>query len=179
VLSQLLNNGGSVEIIPKGNSYSFNIHYIKTKRQRAREYGFTLEKYKQNPNRAISIDIGVNNFLTVFNNFGARFPIFKGSAIKRWNYKINHTIPKLQRRVDVIADMLERYEKAGESLGSIITSRIHTYHDGFERLKGMILYIFRKISELSQLDREDSDIQAFILRCVQSKSFYRQMKNIS
>jgi len=36
VLGQLLKNGGFVEIIPKGNSYSFNIHYIKTERQRAR-----------------------------------------------------------------------------------------------------------------------------------------------
>jgi len=177
VLSQLLNNGGSVEIIPKGNSYSFNIHYIKTKKQRTREYGLTLEEYEQNPNRAISIDFGVNNFLTVFNNFGARFPIFKGSAIKRWNYKINHTIPKLQRRFDVIADVLERYEKTGDSLGSIITSRIHTYQHEFERLEKMILYIFRKISELSRLNRGSSDSQPFILRCVQSKSFYRQMEN--
>jgi len=177
VLGQLLKNGGFVEIIPKGNSYSFNIHYIKTKKQRTREYGLTLNKYKLNPNRAISIDIGVNNFLTVFNNFGARFLIFKGSAIKRWNYRINHTIPKLQRRVDVIADLLERYEKTGESLGSIITSRIHTYHDEFVKLKRMILYIFRKISELSRLNRRSSDSQPSILRCFQSRSFYRQMKN--
>jgi len=176
VLSQLLNNGGSVEIIPKGNSYSFNIHYIKTKRQQAREYGLTLEEYEQNPNRAISIDIGVNNFLTVFNNFGARFPIFSGAALKRWNYKINHSIPKLQRRVNVIADVLARHEKTGDSLGSIITSRIHTYHDEFEILKGMIFYIFRKISGLSRLDRGSSDSQAFILECFRSRSFYRQMK---
>jgi len=181
VLSQLLNNGGSVEIIPKGNSYSFSIHYIKTKRQRAREYGLTLEEYEQNPNRAVSIDIGVNNFLTIFNNFSAKFILFKGSAIKRWNYRINHTIPKLQREVDVIADVVERYEITRESLGSIITSRIHTYHDEFEILRAMIFYIFRKISELSKskLDIHYLDDQAFILECFQSRSFFRVIKSLS
>jgi len=176
ILQQLLNNGGFVEIIPKGDSYSFNIRFIKTKEQRAREYGLNLERYEQDSNRAISIDFGVNNFLTIFNNFGARFPIFKGSSIKRWNYKINHTIPKLQRWVDVIADVLERFKKTGVSLGSIINSRIHTYHDEFEILRKMILYIFRKISELSQLNSENLEIQNLILRCFRSKSFYRQME---
>jgi len=182
VLWQFLKNGGFVEIIPKGNSYSFNIHYIKTKEQRAREYGLTLEEYEQNPNRAISIDIGVNNFLTVFNNFGARFPIFKGSAIKRWNYRINHTIPKLQREVDVVADVLARYHsKRNRSLELIITSRIHTYHDEFEILKGIILYVFRKIFELSKskLDIHYLDDQAFILECFRSRSFFRVIKSIS
>jgi len=88
ILSQLLKNGGFVEIIPRGRNYSFNIHYIKTQTQRAREYGLNLEKYEKNPNRAISIDFGVNNFLTVFNNFGARFPIFKGSAIRKHHPKL-------------------------------------------------------------------------------------------
>jgi len=177
VLQQLLKNGGFVEIIPKGNSYSFNIHYIKTKRQRAKEYSFNLNKYKKNPNRAISIDIGVNNFLTIFNNFGARFPIFKGSLIKRWNYKVNHTIPMLQRRADVISDVLKRCESTGNTLKSVINSRIHTYQAEFEKLRAMILYVFRKISELSRLNSENSKIQNFILRCFRSRSFFRIAKN--
>jgi len=79
----------------------------------------------------------------------------------------------------VIADVVARHEKTGKSLGSIITSRIHTYHDEFERLKGMIRYIFKKISALSRIYRGDSDIQAFILECFQSKSFFRVIKNIN
>ena len=182
VLRQLLDNGGFVEIIPKERNYSFNIHYIKTQRQRAREYSLDLNRYRQNSNRAISIDFGVNNFLTVFNNFGARFPIFKASAIKRWNYKVNHTIPKLQRRVDVLTDVLERYEKnkkAGRllSLESIINSRIHTYHDEFEILKQMILYIFRRIFELSKIDKAGLDEKDFFLKCFRSKLFYGTVKN--
>ncbi|MFO7797745.1 MAG: hypothetical protein R6W84_16495 [Promethearchaeia archaeon] len=181
VLSQLLRNGGFVEIIPCGKNYSFNIHYIKTKEQRAREYGLDLNRYEQNPNRAISIDFGVNNFLTIFNNFGAKFPIFKGSAIKRWNYRINHKVPALQRRSDVIADVLERYEKNKKvgtflSLESIINSRIHTYHDEFGKLKRMILYIFKKFSDLSQLDTHSLDNQAIVLKCFRSKSFYGTVK---
>jgi len=178
VLSQLLKNGGFVEIIPKGSNYCFNIHYIKTKRQRAREYGLTLEKCEQDSKRAISIDFGVNNFLTVFNNFGARFPIFSGSAIKRWNYKINHIIPKLQRKFDVLTDVLERYNSEKDrTLESIIDSRIHTYHEEFEILKQMILYIFRKISDLSKLDIYGLDNQAIVFKCFRSKSFFKAVKN--
>ncbi|MGM0468307.1 MAG: zinc ribbon domain-containing protein, partial [Promethearchaeati archaeon] len=181
ILRQLFGNGGFVEIIPKGRNYSFNIQYIKTQRQRVREYGLDLNRYEQNPNRAISIDFGVNNFLTVFNNFGARFPIFKGSALKRWNYKINHIIPRLQRRVDVLTDVLERYEekkKTGRllSLESIINSRIHTYHDEFEILKQMILYIFRRIFELSKIDKAELDEKDFFLKCFRSKFFYGTIK---
>ncbi|MFO7794548.1 MAG: IS200/IS605 family accessory protein TnpB-related protein [Promethearchaeia archaeon] len=173
VLSQLFKNGGFVEIIPCGRNYSFNIHYYKTKPQRAREYGLDLNNYEQNPNRAISIDFGVNNFLTVFKNFGAKFPIFSGSAIKKWNYRINHRVPSLQRKADVIADLLERYEKNKfiQPLDSIIDSRIHTYHDEFENLKKMILYVFKKFSDLSRLDTNSS------LGCFRSRSFFRTAKN--
>jgi len=179
VLEQLFKNGGFVEIIPKGRNYSFNIHYYKTKPQRAREYGFDLNRYEQNPNRAISIDFGVNNFLTVFNNFGAKFPIFKGSAIKRWNHRINHKIPALQRESDVIADVLERYEKTGIPLESIINSRIHIYHDEFGNLKKMILYIFRRIFELSKMDKMGVTERNFVLKCFHSKLFFRVAKNLN
>jgi len=182
ILRQLLKNGGFVEIIPHGKNYSFNIHYIKTKRQRAREYGLTLNEYEQNPNRAVSIDFGVNNFLTVFNNFGAKFPIFKGSSIKRWNFRVNHTNPDLQRRVDVIADLLDRYNFEKESgsirsLESIINSRIHTYHDEFVKLRKMILYIFEKILKVSKLNMGKLKKKDFFFKCFQSKSFYRTIKN--
>jgi len=180
VLQQLLNNGGFVEIIPKGSSYSFNIHYVKSKTQRAREYGLNLEKYEQNPNRAISIDLGVNNFLTVFNNFGAKFPIFKGSAIKRWNYRINHKIPPLQRGSDVISDILKRYNsEKDKTLESIIDSRIHTYHDEFENLRRMILYVFRRIFELSKMNKMGLPERNFYLKCFRSKSFFRVAKNLN
>ncbi|MGM0467415.1 MAG: hypothetical protein ACQERB_01265, partial [Promethearchaeati archaeon] len=177
VLSQLLKNGGFVEIIPCEKNYSFNIQYIKTKEQRAREYGFDINRHEKNPNRAISIDFGVNNFLTVFNNFGARFPIFSGSMLKRWNYRINHNIPTLQRRADVIADVIKRYEETEAPLESIINSRIQTYHDEFGKLKRMILYIFRKISNLSRLDINNLDNQAIVLKCFRSKSFFKIVKN--
>ncbi|MFO7797060.1 MAG: IS200/IS605 family accessory protein TnpB-related protein, partial [Promethearchaeia archaeon] len=175
VLRQLLENGGFVEIIPKGKNYSFNIHYIKTKEQRAREYGLDLNRYRQNPNRAISIDFGVNNFLTIFNNFGARFPIFNGSAIKRWNYRINNEVPPLQRESDVITDVLERHKKNRfiQPLESIINSRIHTYHDEFKVLDGMILYVLKKFCDLSRLDTDSS------LGCFRSKSFFKVAKNMN
>jgi IS605 OrfB family transposase len=182
-LEQLFENGGFMEIIPKGKNYSFNIHYIKTKPQRAKEYGLDLERYRQNPNRAISIDFGVNNFLTIFNNFGARFPIFNGSAIKKWNYRINHRLPPLQREADVITDVLERYKKNKNKivrpLESIIDSRIHTYHDEFENLRRMILYIFKRIFELSKLKNTGVSEKNFILKCFRSKSFFRVAKNLN
>ncbi|MBD3197737.1 MAG: IS200/IS605 family element transposase accessory protein TnpB, partial [Candidatus Lokiarchaeota archaeon] len=181
VLRQLLEDGGFVEIIPKKSSYSFNIHYNKTKEQRAREYGFGLEEYKQNPYRAISIDFGVNNFLTVFNNFGARFPIFSGSMLKRCNYRINHRLPPLQRQVDVIADVLERYEKNKftQPLESIIESRIHTHHDEFENLGRMILYIFERVFDLSGMNNTGASEGDFLLNCFHSKSFFKAIKNMN
>ncbi|MFO7796924.1 MAG: IS200/IS605 family accessory protein TnpB-related protein [Promethearchaeia archaeon] len=181
VLSQLFKNGGFVEIIPKGKNYSFNIHYIKTKPQRAREYGLDLNRYEQNPNRAISIDFGVNNFLTIFNNFGARFPIFNGSVLKKFNYRINNEVPPLQRRADVIADMLERYEKNKfiQPLESIIESRIHTHHDEFENLRRMVLYIFKRIFELSKVNKAGLTEKDFFHKCFRSKSFFRVAKNMN
>ncbi|MGM0470158.1 MAG: hypothetical protein ACQERB_15265, partial [Promethearchaeati archaeon] len=184
VLSQLFKNGGFVEIIPKGRNYSFNIHYIKTKEQRATEYGFDLNRYEKNPNRAISIDFGMNNFLTIFNNFGAKFPIFKGSALKKFNYRINHRVPPLQRRADVIADVLERYEKNKESgfikpLDSIIDSRIQTYHAEFENLRRMILYIFKRIFELSKMNKTGLTERNFVFKCFRSRSFFWVVKNMN
>ncbi|MFO7794726.1 MAG: hypothetical protein R6W84_01140, partial [Promethearchaeia archaeon] len=181
MLSQLFKNGGLVEIIPKGKNYSFNIHYIKTKEQRAREYNLDLNNYEQDSNRAISIDFGVNNFLTIFNNFGAKFPIFNGSAIKKWNYRINHRVPSLQRKADVITDVLERYEKNEfiQPLESIINSRIHTYHDEFENLRRMVLYVFTKFSDLSKMNKTGLTEKNFVFKCFRSRSFFWVVKNMN
>ncbi|MBD3195289.1 MAG: IS200/IS605 family element transposase accessory protein TnpB [Candidatus Lokiarchaeota archaeon] len=181
VLRQLFENGGFVEIISKKSSYSFNIHYNKTKEQRAREYGLNLEKYEQSLGRSISIDFGVNNFLTVFNNFGARFPIFSGSTLKRWNYGINHRLPPLQRRVDVISDVLERYKenKFTQLLESIIKSRIHTHHDEFENFGRIVLYIFERVFGLSRMNNIGLSEGDFVLKCFHSKSFFRAIKNMN
>ncbi|MBD3256697.1 MAG: hypothetical protein GF383_16505 [Candidatus Lokiarchaeota archaeon] len=77
----------------------------------------------------------------------------------------------------MLIDVLRRYEEGVVPLESILTSRFHTYHDEFQKMMKIILYILRKVSSLSELDIYGLDNQAIVLKCLQSWSFFRTMKN--
>ena len=73
----------STRIVPKGGSYILEIVY-KTKPQQ-----MNLDK-----NRIASIDLGVNNFVTMANNIGEKPIVINGKGIKSYNQYWNKEIAK-------------------------------------------------------------------------------------
>lgn len=73
----------STRIVPKGGCYILEIVY-KTEPQQ-----MNLDK-----NRIISIDLGVNNFVTMVNNIGEKPIVINGKGIKSYNQYWNKKIAK-------------------------------------------------------------------------------------
>jgi putative transposase len=74
-----------IRILPRGSCYIMEVIYPHKKR----DLGL-------NKNRAIAIDIGVNNLLTIVNNIGKKPVIIKGKVIKSINQFTNKKIAKIQ-----------------------------------------------------------------------------------
>lgn len=73
----------STRIVPKGGCYVLEIIYRKEPRQ------LNLDR-----NRIISIDLGVNNFVTMVNNIGKQPIVINGKGIKSYNQYWNKEISK-------------------------------------------------------------------------------------
>lgn len=73
----------STRIVPKGGSYILEIVY-KTK----------LQQMNLDKNRIASIDLGVNNFVTMANNIGEKPIVINGKGIKSYNQYWNKEIAK-------------------------------------------------------------------------------------
>ena len=73
----------STRIVPKGGCYVLEIIYRKEPKQ------LNLDK-----NRIISIDLGVNNFVTMVNNIGKQPIVINGKGIKSYNQYWNKEISK-------------------------------------------------------------------------------------
>lgn len=75
----------STRIVPKGGCYVLEIVYRKEPTQ------LNLDR-----NRIVSIDLGVNNFVTMVNNIGEKPIVVKGGIIKSINQYYNKQKAKLQ-----------------------------------------------------------------------------------
>ena len=73
----------STRIVPKGGCYVLEIIYRKEPKQ------LNLDR-----NRIISIDLGVNNFVTMVNNIGKQPIVINGKGIKSYNQYWNKEISK-------------------------------------------------------------------------------------
>lgn len=73
----------STRIVPKGGCYVLEIIYRKEPKQ-----------LNLNRNRIISIDLGVNNFVTMVNNIGKQPIVINGKGIKSYNQYWNKEISK-------------------------------------------------------------------------------------
>jgi len=82
--------------IPRGIHYIFEVVYEKR-----------IENWRLDSRRAIGVDLGVNNLLTIVNNFGTSPVIIKGKKIKHANWLGNKQDAKIKQ---------ELYEKLDEKL---------------------------------------------------------------
>ena len=76
----------STRIVPKGNCYIVEIVYDDEK-----QYNNSLDK-----NRIASIDLGVNNFVTMVNNIGESSIVINGKGIKFYNQYWNKKVSNLR-----------------------------------------------------------------------------------
>lgn len=73
----------STRIVPKGSCYVLEITYRKE-----------TEQLNLDRNRIVSIDLGVNNFVTMVNNIGEKPIVINGKGIKSYNQYWNKEISK-------------------------------------------------------------------------------------
>ena len=83
-----VNNLRQVRIVPKNNVYIMEVVYEKD-----------IENLKLNKNKVIAIDLGVNNFSTITNNFGLKPTVINGKIIKSFNQYYNKKKAKLMSYV--------------------------------------------------------------------------------
>jgi putative transposase len=96
----------SVRFIPKGSCYVLEIIYeVET------------PDTKERSNRAIGLDLGVNNLVTMVNNIGAKPIIINGKIIKSYNQWWN------KRRVKKMNDLIKRNDMHWCNKLSIITKK--------------------------------------------------------
>lgn len=85
-----------VKIVKVANGYDVNIIY-KTNKLKNKEGGNKEIK----PNRALSVDFGINNLMAVANNLNTQTLIIKGKALKSFNQYFNKLKAKLQYKLDI------------------------------------------------------------------------------
>ena len=83
-----VNNLRQVRIVPKNNVYIMEVVYEKD-----------IENLKLNKNKVIAIDLGINNFSTITNNFGLKPTVINGKIIKSFNQYYNKKKAKLMSYV--------------------------------------------------------------------------------
>lgn len=85
-----------VKIVKVANGYDVKVIY-KTNKLKNKESSNTQMK----PKRALSVDFGINNLMTVANNIGNHTLIIKGKALKSFNQYLNKLKAKLQSKLDI------------------------------------------------------------------------------
>lgn len=88
--TNVINRLISVRFVPKGNTYAMEIVYEKE-----------VDEILTNDNNICSVDLGVNNFVTMVNNIGLKPIIINGKGIKSINQHYNKKKAKLQSEVQI------------------------------------------------------------------------------
>lgn len=112
-----------VEIKPKGSVYIIGIIYKKE-----------LNNYQLNEKRITSIDLGVNNVVTMVDNFGSVPIIVKGGSVKSMNQYYN----KMRAKLMSIKDK-QLYKHWTKRLTKLSLDRYNKLHDIFHRLSRRII----------------------------------------
>lgn len=112
-----------VEIKPKGSVYVIGIIYQKEK-----------ENYQLNEKQVASIDLGVNNTVTIVDNMGSVPIIVKGGMVK----SINQYFNKMRAKLMSIKDK-QQYKHWTRRLTKLSLDRYNKLHDIFHRLSRNIV----------------------------------------
>lgn len=91
-----------VKIAKVANGYDVKIVYKNNQAL----YNPTPDK-PPSPNRALSVDFGVNNLMTVANNVAVQALIIKGKALKSFNQYFNKKLANLKSHLDTAKDFLK------------------------------------------------------------------------
>lgn len=78
-------------------------------------------------NRALSVDFGINNLMTVASNIGIQTLIIKGKALKSFNQYFNKKLAKLKSKLDTSKDFLT--SSIQKKLDRLYRKRKHKLND--------------------------------------------------
>ena len=112
-----------IEIVPKGEAYVIGIIYVQEK-----------EDYHLDEKRVASLDLGVNNTVTMVDNIGSNPIVVKGGRVKSINQFYNKRRAKLMSIKDK-----QGYKHWTKRLKRLGLKRFSKLHDIFHRLSRYIV----------------------------------------
>lgn len=111
-----------VRIVPYYGSYRIILTYKESE-----------VSHKLNGNRFVGLDLGVDNFVTISNNFGDSPKLIKGNIIKSKNQLAN-------KRIAYLKSLLPEYQKTTKQIQRIWQKRSNVFDDFYNKT---VTYIFK------------------------------------
>ena len=161
---EILQNLKEVRVIPRGTYYEIEIRYERP-----------IEDCELCQERAVSIDLGVNNPIAMVNNLGLQPILLRGRELKRANHLLNSKSPYYRSSQDVYRDIFKKFKT--KTILQIIKEKTQKYIKDYqwkEKVANIVLknptMIYDQFKTLHGENRELKHLFNYLKKLIDKKA---------